>query len=168
MSGWRLCRLLENLLRPVTAPAHHCCPDDAGGLVGECDPASLVGLRLEAFEPTRIAGWSITGMAQHRNGAGREQGADVFVAANGRASASACSGIAGTGSRSRPQGKGMGCRCDARFAVLRYLEWLRSISLISPIPPKLRHIERLIRIARAKSVMNGPVFDDRLTPMPSA
>src|SRR4051795_10652452 len=34
--GWRhLCQSLENSLRPVTIPAHHHRPDDAGGRVGQ-------------------------------------------------------------------------------------------------------------------------------------
>src|SRR5271170_1826810 len=36
-----LCRLPENFLRLVALPAHHHRPDNAGGLVGQCDRSNF-------------------------------------------------------------------------------------------------------------------------------
>src|SRR5271167_3533909 len=81
--GWRrLCRLPENFLRLVALPAHHHRPDDAGGLVGQCDRSNFGRFaRQQSADPLAVAGWSITRMAQYSNRAGGEQAADVFVAA---------------------------------------------------------------------------------------
>ena len=67
--GWRrLHRQPENFLRPVTIPAHHHRPNDAGGLVGACDRSNFGRFaRQQSANPLAIAGWSITGMTQHRN-----------------------------------------------------------------------------------------------------
>ena len=81
--GWRrLCRLPENFLCPVTIRAHHHRPDDAGGLVGECDRGNFGRLtRQQGADPLALAGRSIARMAQHRNRTGDQQAAEVSVAA---------------------------------------------------------------------------------------
>src|SRR4051812_23644311 len=82
MSCRWLCRLLKHLLRAVSIPAPHHRPDDAGGLVGQCDRSKFGWFACQQRpDPLAITGLSIAGMAQHGNRAGSKQAADVFVAA---------------------------------------------------------------------------------------